>query len=598
LSGPPLQAWQLVDLPLHKLLSEGRRVAREDCPREVRVAVLGDAATQHYAMALAAVLKLRGCWPELYEAEFDVVRQEVLDPGSGLHRHQPRFVVLLSCVQALEERVIEEPGLAPAQVAADMAGLWDRLTEGGATVLQHALVLPLERSLGSQTLDHAASPAGFAHELNHRLREAARSRPAVRLLDTEGQAAYHGKASWLDERLWCQARQALSPRFLPALAKVVSDTLLAELGVGVKCVVTDLDNTLWGGLLGEDGLEGIEVGRTEVGLAHRRLQSLLLSLKRRGVLLAALTRNDPALARRAFTDHPDMLLRLGDFAAFEATWGDKREGMARIREALNIGFDTMVFLDDTPFERDAMRRAFPELQVPELPADPGEVLSALARFHLFETAALTAEDAARTRYYQEDAGRQALRASFEDLGAYLDSLAMEAEVRPFDDFTSPRVLQLVQRSNQFNLTTQRYGAADLQRMGAAPEVGTFSIRLSDRLGDNGIVAVVVTRQEGTALLVDTWIMSCRVLGRRLEELTLELIVREAARRGCRRVVGLYRPTAKNGMVADLYPRLGFTPEPAAGPDERRFALEVEGWRAPALPIRLRAGLEEDAARGE
>ena len=249
------QAWELADLPFHKLISLGRRIDRNDCAHQVRVAILGDAATQHYSQALAAVFRLRGWWPDIYEAEFDTIRQEILDPASNLYRGNPEFVVLFMATQALWHRFAlsaDKAGFAKV-VSEEIVELWDRLkSHSNAVILQHNFVVPLNCPFGNHTASQTDTFAAAVAGINMRLADAASER-GVKIVDTEFQASYHGKRHWVDERLWCQAKQALSPSFIPSLAKNVSDAILLERGVGVKCVIVDLDNTIWGGILAEDG---------------------------------------------------------------------------------------------------------------------------------------------------------------------------------------------------------------------------------------------------------------------------------------------------------------------------------------------------------
>jgi len=591
-----MQNWKIADLTLAELVGAGARVRKEECGRTARVAVMGDCATQNYAGALGAALKLAGVWPEIYEGGFAQTFQEVLDPESGLHRHKPQFVLLVNAVQALQDRwVSSEPkeGFAAA-VAGEIELAWDRLLRiPGVTVVQHNYCLPLDRPFGNHTLACPGSFADAVRTINGSLLAAAGRRKGVVLFDTEYQASYFGKKDWLSERFWCQARQPCSPRFLPPLVKGLTDVLLARLGGVTKCVILDLDNTLWSGILADDGVEGLQLGDSGVGLAFQRFQRFLAQLKDRGILLAVCSKNREETARDAFRSHPEMALREQDLVAFIANYDNKAANIRKIREALDIGFDSMVFLDDSPFERDLVRTALPQVQVPELPEDPAEFVAALARWNLFETVDFTAEDSGRLRMYQENVKRIELRDQFQDLDVYLGNLQMVGEVAPFDAMSLPRVSQLVQRSNQFNLTTQRHGEARLLEFARSPEHATFSVRLLDRLGDNGIVVCVVCERRGTDLVVDTWVMSCRVLGRKVEDFTLRRIFDIARERGCTRVVGQYRKTAKNAMVADLYPRLGFREIETEG-ETRRFALDLSAYRPKDVPIRL----SEPSAKGE
>jgi FkbH-like protein len=585
------QSWQIADLSLSELLKKGRSVARDQCSAELRLGILGDCATQHYSQCVAAALKLRGIWPEIYEAEFDSIQQETLDRGGGLFQHAPQAVVLFNCVQKLEEQFARaaEPDGFVERVLDETSQVWNRLLAGGVvTILQHNFCVPMFRPFGNLSIVTRHSLVDMVTRINAELAARAQALGAVRIVDTEGQAAFFGKRQWLDERLWCQAKQALSPRFLPPLAKSVSDILAERQGRSVKCVILDLDNTLWGGILGDVGYDGIELGEvSDIGQVYHRFQNALLQLKQRGVILAICSKNDETNVRRVLAEHPDMVLRETDFAKICANFSDKASNIREIQQALNISLDSMVFIDDSAFERDFVRTALPEIQVPDVPEDPADLLSALAMWSLFEVGSYSPEDSARTAFYQADANRQALRDQAIDLPAYLRALNMVAEIRPFDGFTTPRAAQLLQRSNQFNLTTIRYSEAELKAIAESADCDTFTLRLHDRLGDNGIVVAVITRARGEELLVDSWVMSCRVLGRRVEEATLEILAGLAQARGCSRLVGEYRATAKNAMVASLYADLGFVRERREG-DTEFFGLELSEYRRPdELPIELR-----------
>lgn len=569
---------ELSDIPIHKLSAAARKVAQGSLSRTVRIAILGDAATQHYTQTLGAILKLRGYWPEIYEAEYDTLHLEILNPQSSLYAHKPQFVILFNCVQAALSRFVgvsDKEGFAEEYLT-ELQMLWEKLNAScPARIIQHTLALPVERPLGNQTLAQKDCFLSNVARINAGLVNAASNRRVV-LVDTEFEASFFGKAQWFDERLWCQAKQALSPSFLPSLTKTVSDTILSELGSVVKCVVLDLDNTLWGGILGDEGPDNIEIGYTDVGLVFRRFQYAMLELKRRGLLLAICSKNHLEPVLSVLDNHPDMVLRRSDFAAIVANYEDKVSNIREIQKKLNIGFDSMVFFDDSPFERDHVRTALPEVHVPELPEDPADYLKALATWNLFEGKLVTEEDRNRQQYYQADEERASLKSRYANFNTYLQDLKMKAIFFGFSEFTLPRVLQLVQRSNQFNLTTIRYGEAELKAIGADRTYVPICIQLTDRIGDNGIIAVVILRQQGQDMHINTWIMSCRVLGRGVEEVTLNRIVTAAKEHNCSRVVGRYIATPKNSMVADLYPRFGFT-EASQTLGAEFWTLDVSGY---------------------
>lgn len=369
-----------------------------------------------------------------------------------------------------------------------------------------------------------------------------------------------GRDVFYDEKYYYSAKMPISLAALPEAAKLVTDVLAALQGRVRKCVVLDLDNTLWGGVIGDDGLSGIEIGELGAGHAFSEFQMWLRELKNRGILLAVCSKNNEAAAKEPFEKHPEMVLRLSDISMFVANWEDKASNIRYIQQTLNIGMDSMVFLDDNPFERNMVRGLIPEITVPELPEDPAQYLTALKRLNLFETASFSEEDSSRTAQYQAEAGRAALQKQFASIDEYLIGLEMEAEAKPFDPFHYPRIAQLTQRSNQFNLRTVRYTEAEIEEAARQETTLTRYFTLRDKFGDHGLISVVILqKQDSDTLFVDTWLMSCRVLKRGMEEFIINSVIQAAKEAGYRRVVGEYLKTAKNAMVEHIYEHLGFRP---------------------------------------
>ncbi|HAM68518.1 MAG TPA: hypothetical protein DCP68_02740, partial [Ruminococcus sp.] len=322
------------------------------------------------------------------------------------------------------------------------------------------------------------------------------------------------------------------------------------------------------------GIDGIQLGELGDGPAFTDLQSWLLELKRRGILLAVCSKNNDDTAREPFEKHPEMVLHLEDFAAFVANWDNKAQNIQKIRDTLNIGMDSFVFLDDNPFERNLVREMLPEVTVPELPEDPAEVPAYLRSLHLFEAVSYSEEDAARTAQYQAEASRTAAQASFTSYEDYLKSLEMQGRILPFDSFHFPRIAQLTQRSNQFNLRTQRYSEADVAAMAEDPAYFTRYMTLADRFGEHGLISVVICKKESEdTLFVDTWLMSCRVLRRGVEECLFDNIVKMAREAGFRYLHAEYLPTAKNKMVEHFYETMGMHPEGGG-----QYRLDCESYK--------------------
>jgi FkbH-like protein len=411
----------------------------------------------------------------------------------------------------------------------------------------------------------------------HRFNEALRSRAdaaGVALLSLDICAVTHGLAAWHDPALWHKAKQEVHPLAAPYYGDLVGRLLSAMQGRSAKALVFDLDNTLWGGVIGDDGLSGIVLGQgSALGEAYASFQHYVCDLGRRGIILAVCSKNDESNALEPFEKHPDMVLKRGDIGCFVANWADKATNLRAIAETLNIGLESLVFVDDNPAERAIVRRELPMVAVPELPEDPALYAATVADAGYFESVRLTQEDFKRTEQYQANARRGSLKAAATNLESYLRSLEMRAFWSRFDRFGQARIVQLINKTNQFNLTTRRVTDEEIAALIDDDQALTLQIRLIDTFGDNGVIAIVIGLFEsGTKdIRLDIWVMSCRVLGRGVEEETLNLIANQAIALGAARLIGIYKPTAKNGMVADHYKRLGFQP------DGDRWILPLGNW---------------------
>jgi FkbH-like protein len=329
-----------------------------------------------------------------------------------------------------------------------------------------------------------------------------------------------------------------------------------------KCLVLDLDNTLWGGVIGDDGLEGIVIGEgSAVGEAHLALQRYAKQLKECGVILAVCSKNDAKVAEAVFHEHPEMLLRRPDIAVFLANWNDKAENLKAIATRLNIGIDSLVFVDDNPVERARIRQSLPTVAVPELPDDPTHYVRCLSDAGYFEAVAFTSEDRHRTELYAANVERQALLESWQTMDDFLRGLRMSVVYGPFTTVDHARIVQLFSKTNQFNATTRRYTSEEITRLAGLPNVLTLQFRLLDRIGDNGLVSAMILRPDAVnerLLEIDNWVMSCRVFGRQLEFEAMNIAVETAHHFGIEGFVASYIPTPKNSVISALYPTLGFT----------------------------------------
>ena len=541
----------------------------------VRLALLGSSTLSHLVPSLRVAGLRAGLWLDVYEGGYGQMLQEFDDPRSGLHAfHADVALFAIDC-----ERLGAGPALEPLRE--ELVTLWRKARAAGMSVLQQTALPAAPALMGSNEHRLPGSRAAFLAQVNFHLREWADAE-GVDLVALDAAAARDGLVAWRDPALWARSKQEVRPAAAPMYGELVARVLAARLGRSRKCLVLDLDNTLWGGVIGEDGLGGIVLGQgSALGEGFLAVQAYAKALSQRGIILAVCSKNDEANAWEPFDKHPEMILRRADIACFVANWEDKAANIIAVAQRLNIGLDSLVFLDDNPFERTRVRESLPMVAVPEVPDEPALVPDILAAAGYFEAVALTDEDRARTQQYRGNTEREALREGAGDLGAYLASLDMRLIWGRFDDANRQRIVQLINKTNQFNLTTRRYSEADYDAFMRDPQVVGLHLRLIDRFGDNGLIAVVIAKAEGDALLIDTWLMSCRVLGREVEAATLSLLVEEARKHGARRLIGEYLPTAKNGMVRDLYPRLGF-----AAIAETRFVLDLANYEPATPPMSL------------
>ena len=545
--------------------------------RPVRLAILGSSTLAHLHAGIRVGALRRGIWVETYENDYGLYLQELADPSSPLHEFAPTTVLF-----AFDTAHVTA-GVDAAQTAADANAIlsdacerirscWRQARDAfRCPIIQQTLLPNAIPLLGSNEHKLPGSAVRLVERLNRWLREAAADE-GVHLLALDARAAQDGLSAWYDPGLWHRSKQEVSPVAAPVYGDLVGRLLAALQGRTSKCLVLDLDNTLWGDVIGDDGLDGIVLGQgSPLGEAYVGVQRYARDLSQRGVILAVCSKNDEANAWEPFDKHPEMVLRRGDISAFVANWTDKAANIREIAEVLNIGLDAMVFLDDNPFERALVRRELPAVAVPEVGEEPSRFAQIVADAGYFEAVSITAEDRERTSLYQSNAAREASRKSATDLPSYLRSLDMKLQWSRFDRVGLQRIVQLINKTNQFNLTTRRYSEEDVLSVMADNRAFGLQLRLIDRFGDNGIISIIIGKMNGgDDLLIDTWLMSCRVLGRQVEPTTLNLV----AAQGARRLIGEYRPTKKNGMVREHYPRLGFTPLDAAEDGSSSAVLDL------------------------
>jgi FkbH-like protein len=605
---PPFGEWvKLANAPLDfiktELLHAAFQKAFPDPPATglaappIRLALMGSSTTKHLHAGIRIAALRRGLFVTIQEPDYGQYWFELLDSGSALRGFAPNAVLFAFDARHLTRGLTagSDATAATAIIEDQIAHLracWLKTREAfDATILQQT-ILPVFPALAGQN-EHIlpGSPSAAVARLNAALRGAAATE-GVHLVALDTQAARDGIAAWTSDTFWHRAKQEVSISAAPLYGDLVMRLLAARFGRSSKCLVLDLDNTLWGGVVGDDGVEGLALGQGSAeGEAFVAFQAYARDLAARGVILAVCSKNDEANALAPFERHPDMVLKRSDIACFIANWDDKATNLRRIAATLNIGLDSLVFVDDNPFERNLVREKLPEVAVPEISEDPSSYAQTIADAGYFEALALTEEDRARGAQYQANAARASMAGSANDIGAYLAGLEMRLIWNQFDSVGLPRIVQLINKSNQFNLTTRRYNDDDIRQIIADPNRTGLQLRLTDRFGDNGMIAVAILQAAGDIAVIDTWLMSCRVLGRKVEEATLALLVAQARRLGAAKLRGVFRPTAKNAMVKDHYTKLGFSPVAGDGDgdsDEQWFELALAGYTPPSLPMIIEA----------
>jgi FkbH-like protein len=498
--------------------------------------------------------------------DFNAYVQELLDPASGFYQFAPDVAIL-----AVQSRDVapdlwsdfprlsrEQISTAIQRVSGDYRGWIESCrSRSQCHIIVHTLEVPFRAANGILDWQQRDGQTSAFREINAALGQMASALRGVYLLDYDGLVAQNGRASWHDERNWVMARLPIAASHLPRLASEWLRFLHPLTGKICKALAVDLDNTLWGGVIGEDGLLGIQLGSEYPGIAFSNLQRVLLDLSQRGILLAVCSKNNPAEAMEAIEKHPAMLLRPSHFAALRINWNDKAQNLREIAAELNIGIDALAFLDDNPAEREWIRNQVPEATVIDLPPEPMDYADALREVFVFERLTISSEDRERSRYYGEQRLRDDSKRSASSLEEFYHSLKMQVEIAPVSPHTLARVAQLTQKTNQFNLTTRRYNEQQILAMSAQPSWRVYSVGVRDRFGDNGIVGVVIARAAGPAYEIDTFLLSCRVIGRTVETALLSFLASRASVEGATTLAGEFRHTQKNAPAAAFYSSHGF-----------------------------------------
>jgi FkbH-like protein len=531
--------------------------------KTVKIALLGDTSTQFLNQALRGLAYDYHLNIDIFEADFNQIELQLLNTDSEVYQFKADYVIIFYASHKLLNKFYKTNLEARTAFADDKI---NQLQEICNTINQHLttkIILYNFPEIDDQIFGNYANKITSSwlyqqRKLNLELTALSASIGNLFICDLVSLQNQIGKSNMFRPSVYVNSEMVLNMEALPEVAARALSIINANDGKIKKCLILDLDNTTWGGIIGDDGIENIQIGGLGIGKAFSELQYWAKELKNRGIILAVCSKNTESIAKEPFEKHPDMVLRLEDIAVFVANWENKAANIKHIQSILNIGFDSMVFLDDNPFERNMVREHIPAITVPELPEDPAEYLEYLYTLNLFETVSFSELDAERTKQYQVEAQRVQLQQNFVNEDDFLVSLNMVSKIEPFTKFNTPRVAQLSQRSNQFNLRTVRYNEAAIAQIGLDENYASFSFTLEDKFGDNGLICVIILEKISKEIFfIDTWFMSCRVLKRGMENFVLNTIVSFAKNNGASLLKGEYIHTPKNDMVKDHYKNLGF-----------------------------------------
>jgi FkbH-like protein len=563
---------------LPELLRNRRKLKREllEQPNllSTRIAILGGSTTAEVKSMLELFLLAQGIKPIFYESGYNRYYEDVSFGNPELWSFKPDIVLVHTTWHNVSHfpELMQGENEVEQQVRYEMdrfEAFWEKIhSELGAIIIQNNFDLPRLRPHGNLEASQSFARVNFLMRLNAEFAKYARSHSRFLINDIHYLCAQVGLAEWLGNSYWYSFHMALSPKATVALTRNVAAIVKAIYGKSKKCLVLDLDNTLWGGVIGDDGVQNLVLGSEHaVGAAFQDFQQYVKDLQRRGIILAVCSKNEPENAKEGFS-HPDSILKLEDFAAFKANWNPKPGNIREIAEELNIGLDSLVFVDDNPAERAIVAEQLPEVAVPDVGSDVSMFAEILERAHYFEVDKLVQEDLNRSAFYSSNAQRKTAESSFGNYGDFLASLDMTAVIEPFAPMYLERITQLINKTNQFNLTTRRYTSAEVEAVAHDPSYISLYGRLTDKFGDNGLVTVLIGHVVGDTVEMDVWLMSCRVLNREMELAMFDALVEQCQARGIRKIVGVYIPSKKNGMVAKHYDGLGFSrvDMPAEGRD--------------------------------
>lgn len=532
-----------------------------DLAQKLRIVLLSDFTNDYLKSLLEVFLRRNQVQVEILTPSYGAIETVVYNHDSDIYLYKPDVIIIIFSDQNLrsgyyncgiDKKVYEQYTLKK------ILSIWSAIqSQCSAKIIQSNFVGTVERLFGNFDLQSSQSLANVTASLNYNLVENIKKHSHVSLLDLNYLASYIGKEKWFDETQWFNNKIFCSLNALPIVAKNLSDICVSLFVRTIKCIVLDLDNTLWGGIIGDDGPQGIVLSPDGEGEVFMEFQSYLLELKNRGIILAISSKNNHSTALDVFRNHPYMRIKEDDISVFCINWNNKADNIKTIKEVLNISYDSIVFFDDSPFERKLVANYLPEIIIPDLPSNPADYINEITKYNLFESSSSTKEDSVRTKMYQQENKRNKLRDHFDNVDDYLKTLEMESFIARFNLGDLDRITQLTHRSNQFNLTTKRYNSAQIEAMIENDNISPFSIFLKDKWGEYGLISAVILEIKGDCIYIDQWLMSCRVLSRGVESFVMNYIFNFAKKKKIKTIIGSYVPTKKNSMVKTFYEKFKF-----------------------------------------
>lgn len=578
------------------LILRKRRAVRKELmgrtyTKKLRVAVLGGSTTDELINIIELFLLKQGFLPTFYQSEYNKYYEDAVFGNNEFSAFKPDIIYIHTTninvsqfpafhTTAEEVEKVFENELFKFQT------IWKSLKKYNCPIIQNNFDFPINRSLGNLDAYEIHGKTYFLNRLNLEFAKEAQINSSLFINDINYLAASIGLQNWFDKHIWFTAKYAISFDAIPTLSNNIVNIISAIFGKSKKCLVLDLDNTCWGGVIGDDGLKGIKIGKESAsGEAYMAFQNYVKELKLRGVLLAVCSKNEHEIAKEGFT-HSDSVLAIEDFTSFKANWNPKHTNLENIASEINIGFDSLVFIDDNAVERNIVESQLPDVSVPDVGNDILNFIEYIEQNGYFETGSLSADDINRNKFYSENQERINELSIFENYQDFLSSLAMEAEIKKFSDVYIDRITQLINKTNQFNLTTKRYTVSEIEAIALSENYIHLYGKLIDKFGDNGLISILIAEIIGDKCVIDTWLMSCRVLKRDMEFAMLDVIVEECKKRNISEILGTYIRTQKNNMVANLYAEFGFELQSGDTDNLTKWRLVLKDYIKKGITIKI------------